>query len=206
MSSRRGREGSNHGFGEPPAPHLRAGPPRVSRGSDSSARAPAGKRSSRWAAPLALMLCGACDGPQSALAPAGPAASQLAGLSWTLFGLLGAVYVAVVALLGIAVVRSRRARSPSVRGSDRRALTAVLLGGAVVPTAVGAVLTAITFRDLGAVLPGEPPAALEVEVIGHQWWWEIRYPGAGPEDSVTTANEMHVPAGRRVRVRLASGT
>ena len=151
---------------------------------------------------LVLLLCGACGGPQSTLAPAGPSASRLAGLSWTLFGVLGLVYLAVLMLLGIAMLRSRRARPPSPPASDRRALTAVVLGGVVAPTIVGAVLTAITFRDLDAVLPGPPSDALVVEVTGHQWWWEIRYPG--PDDAVTTANELHIPAGRRVRVRLAS--
>jgi cytochrome c oxidase subunit 2 len=107
-------------------------------------------------------------------------------------------------LLGIAMLRSRRARPPSTPASDRRALTAVVLGGVVAPTIVGAVLTAVTFRDLAAVLPGPPSDVLVVEVTGHQWWWEIRYPGSGHDDAVTTANEMHIPAGRRVQVRLAS--
>jgi cytochrome c oxidase subunit 2 len=153
---------------------------------------------------IVLLSCGACGGPQSTLDPAGPAASHLAGLSWTLFGVLGFVYVAVLTLLGIAMLRSRRARPPSTPASDRRALTAVVLGGAVMPTIVGAVLTAVTFRDLAAVLPGPRSDELVVEVTGHQWWWEIRYPGSGHDDAVTTANEMHIPAGRRVRVRLAS--
>ena len=153
---------------------------------------------------IALLSCGACGGPQSALAPAGPAASHLAGLSWTLFFGLGFVYVAVLTLLGIAILRSRGARQPSTPASDRRALTAVTLAGAVAPAIVGVALAVLTFRDLAAVLPGEPAAALEVEVVGHQWWWEIRYLGPGPDDPVTTANEMHIPAGRRVRVRLAS--
>jgi cytochrome c oxidase subunit 2 len=154
--------------------------------------------------PLVFLLSGACHGPQSALAPAGPAASQLAGLSWMLFGVLGVVYVAVVALLGLAIVRSRRTRPPSVRSSERRALAAVLVGGVILPAVVGVALTVVTFRDLSVVLPGARAAQLEVEVIGHQWWWEIRYPGPDPAESVTTANEMHIPTGRRVRIRLAS--
>ncbi len=43
-----------------------------------------------------------------------------------------------------------------------------------------------------------PPNALPVTVLGHQWWWEFRYPTLG----VTTANELHVPVGRPVTLRL----
>ena len=63
---------------------------------------------------------------------------------------------------------------------------AIILALVAVPT----VLT--IYQDAGAA----PPGALQVKVIGHQWWWEFQYPELG----VTTANEMHVPAGRRSTV------
>jgi cytochrome c oxidase subunit 2 len=44
--------------------------------------------------------------------------------------------------------------------------------------------------------------AVHIEVIGHQWWWEVRYRGAQPADAFTTANELHVPVGRPVVVKL----
>jgi cytochrome c oxidase subunit 2 len=158
----------------------------------------------RVGAALLLPLCTACTGPQSTLAPAGPAATHLAGLSWALLAVLGLVYVAVLALLGAAILRSGRARPPSRPESDRRALAAVVLGGAVIPTVVGAVFTVLTWRGVGAVLPGSRLDEIVVEVIAHQWWWEIRYPGLASEDAATTANELHLPAGRPVRLRLAS--
>src|SRR6266542_4244133 len=45
-----------------------------------------------------------------------------------------------------------------------------------------------------------PPDALKVEVIGHQWWWEYRYPDLG----IVTANELHLPVGIAVRLELIS--
>ena len=39
-----------------------------------------------------------------------------------------------------------------------------------------------------------------IEVVGHQWWWEVRYPAEG----ITTANEMHMPVGRPVALQLTS--
>jgi cytochrome c oxidase subunit II len=151
-----------------------------------------------------IALCAACDGPQSTLAPAGPAASYLAGLSSTLFVVLGAVYVVVLGLLGAAVFRSRRTSRSATTAADRRAVTAILIVGAAAPAFVGVLLVATTVRGLATLSPETTVDDLTVEVTGHQWWWEIHYPGASADEAVTTANELHIPAGRRVRVRLAS--
>ena len=48
--------------------------------------------------------------------------------------------------------------------------------------------------------PPEPASAVTIEVTGHQWWWEVRY----PEEQVVTANEIHIPVGRPVRVDMTS--
>ena len=47
-------------------------------------------------------------------------------------------------------------------------------------------------------MPKEP--ALRVQLIGHQWWWEVRY----PDEGVVTANEVHIPAGTPVLFELTS--
>jgi cytochrome c oxidase subunit 2 len=62
-------------------------------------------------------------------------------------------------------------------------------------------LTARSVLEAGA--PPDPNA-LPIQITGHQWWWEIRYPGKEPVDLVTTANEIHLPVGRTVRVDLNS--
>src|SRR5437762_9698898 len=46
-------------------------------------------------------------------------------------------------------------------------------------------------------------AGADVVVVGHQWWWEVRYPRMGGSGAVT-ANEIHIPIGRRLRVRVDS--
>jgi cytochrome c oxidase subunit 2 len=51
-------------------------------------------------------------------------------------------------------------------------------------------------------LDDEP--AIEIEVTAHQWWWELRYPGPRPSDTFATANEMHVPLGQTVKLKLKS--
>lgn len=57
-----------------------------------------------------------------------------------------------------------------------------------------------TVRTIFEVAGTAPPGALRVEVIGHQWWWEYRYPDLG----IVTANEMHVPVGKPVSIDITS--
>jgi cytochrome c oxidase subunit II len=64
-------------------------------------------------------------------------------------------------------------------------IPALILAAIAVPTVKGIFETSRT-----------PPDAMKIEVIGHQWWWEFRYPDAG----VTTANEMYIPQGRTVEL------
>lgn len=52
-------------------------------------------------------------------------------------------------------------------------------------------------RNVPTIAPRE---ALAIEVVGHQWWWEVRY----PEQGVTTANEIHIPVGRPIAFQLTS--
>jgi cytochrome c oxidase subunit II len=50
------------------------------------------------------------------------------------------------------------------------------------------------------LLPTASPEALVVEVVGHQFWWEVRY----PDEGITLSNELHLPVGRPVNLRLSS--
>ncbi|OJU13002.1 MAG: cytochrome c oxidase subunit II [Alphaproteobacteria bacterium 64-11] len=56
----------------------------------------------------------------------------------------------------------------------------------------------------GIVAPPQRPVAT-IEITGHQWWWEVRYLGADPARQFTTANEIHIPVGQPVRLKLDSG-
>jgi cytochrome c oxidase subunit 2 len=106
-----------------------------------------------------------------------PGRQLLAGLSSTLFVVLGAVYVAVLGLLGVAVFRSRRTSRSATIADDRRAVTAIIIVGAAAPAFVGVLLVATTLRGLATLSPETTVDDLTVEVTGHQWWWEIHYPG-----------------------------
>jgi cytochrome c oxidase subunit II len=147
------------------------------------------------------------------LAPAGPATVEIARLTWALFVLGALVYAAVLGLLGFALWRGRSptpATEPEARGSpdpEWAASTPVrwlLPAGTLVTFLVVTGLLILGLRTFAALTARPAEADVTVEVVGHQWWWTVRYPGATPEETVETANELHVPVGRRVAVRLLS--
>ena len=135
----------------------------------------------------------------SSLEPAGPAASRIASLYWTFFWICTVVYVVVLACL-VAGLILRRPNGPETRAAAR-----VVGSAAVVTVGVLFALLWMSLRTGSAIRAPSGTKPLDVEVVGRQWWWEIRYPGNGPSERVITANEMHVPVGRDVKVQLTSG-
>jgi len=135
----------------------------------------------------------------------GPRADPVTDLMWFLIWLSMAV-VAIVAGLVVAGVMVRgigaaRPRPAVVRGKGG---VAWIVGG-VALTVVA--LTVALVRTVAVLVRTDSPAVsppLAIEVIGHQWWWEVRYPASGATPAFATANEIHVPVAVPVLVRLAS--
>src|SRR5262249_51400217 len=123
--------------------------------------------------------------------PLSTPAESIAGLSWLVVGVCLAIFVVVAGLLAYTVVRFRTPAvgldrdPPQVYGSSQ-----IEIAWTVIPMLIVIVLTMATARVITEVQDKpRPQDALTVRVIGHQWWWEIRYPSLG----VVTANELHVP-------------
>lgn len=148
-------------------------------------------------------------GHADVLDPAGPGAREIASLGWLLFLVAGAVFVAVVIFL---IVALRRARQNEDRLPDaplavpQRGRRVVIWAGAIIPALILTVVFGYTVRALVALAgPPERDEAITVQVIGHQFWWEMRYLTPGnPDVAAVTANEMLLPVGERVRVELTS--
>jgi cytochrome c oxidase subunit II len=139
---------------------------------------------------LVATSCGG-EHAQSVLHPAGPAAEAVADLWWLMLGLGTAVFVAVMVMTVLAITRR----------SDRPPLGStpfIVVSGLVVPAAVLVFLLFVALRTTIAVR--EPATDLTVEVVGHMWWWEVRYPG----HDVVTANEVRIPVGRPVRLEVTT--
>ncbi|MEZ5233713.1 MAG: cytochrome c oxidase subunit II [Acidimicrobiales bacterium] len=139
----------------------------------------------------------------SSLDPQGPVARSAAGLWWFMLALGTAVFVLVLVVLVLGLWR-RRPDAPAPGAlidppspPGRRWLVG---GGTVLPSVVVSAVLVATIVAMRDVEVAAPPDALVIDVIGHQFWWEVRYPGT---DAVT-ANELHLPVGRPVALRLRS--
>lgn len=146
---------------------------------------------------LGLLLVGCTERTPAVLQPQGEAAAQIEGLWWLLFGLGTVVYLLVLGLLLFALFRRRFQTWQTVGEANGRKL--IWLGGIILPAFILTVTYGFTLnvmRNLG--LTANDP--LVVEVTGHQWWWDVRY----PEQNVVTANEIYIPAGEAVRFQLTS--
>jgi cytochrome c oxidase subunit II len=150
---------------------------------------------------LLLSLAG-CSGPQRVLAPKSPYAERIVESWWIMFGLAAAICVLVIVLLFWAVLRSRQ-RERGEQVSEVDGIKLVVGGGVVLPAVIisGLLVYSLPLGDyVRRPLGGTAEQALTVDVIGHMFWWEVRYPELG----ISTANEVWIPTGRPVRVRLAS--
>ena len=132
------------------------------------------------------------DGLQSALNPHSPEATATAGLAWVLIIGAGIIFIAVMALAVLAL-RSR----PAWLAQHR----AVVWGGIAFPVVV---LTGLLIYSAGVSPAQQEPVAVRISVVGHQWWWRVRYLDASGALDFETANEIRLPVGRRVELALES--
>jgi cytochrome c oxidase subunit II len=146
-----------------------------------------------------LPLLTGCDGPQSALDPGGPGAAAIAQSWWVLFWGSVAIFALTIGMAGYAFLRRR---DRPMRTDPMR----IVIGlGLVFPTLT---LSALLVYGVGlgqSLLPqGTDEDPLVVDVRAHQWWWEFTYPAGPGGAALHTANELHIPVGRPVLLRIDS--
>ncbi|MGA2456685.1 MAG: cytochrome c oxidase subunit II [Terriglobales bacterium] len=129
--------------------------------------------------------------PTNIFAPASTPADSIFGLSLFVLAVTAAIFVVVASLLVYSVVKFRKRTDddgrepPQVYGSNQ-----VELAWTVIPVLIVVALFMATARVIATVQNHALPSnTIEVVAIGHQFWWEYRYPGL----KVVTANELHVP-------------
>jgi cytochrome c oxidase subunit 2 len=140
----------------------------------------------------------ACDGAQSTLAPAGPSARMAADLWWGMFVFAALVLLVVVALWLYALCRSPRSYDAATR--QRIARRWIIGGGIVLPGVTVVTLLAFGIPIGHRMLPLADEDAFRIDVIGHQWWWEVRYPDHG----IAITDHLVIPAGRPIDVHVTS--
>ena len=124
-------------------------------------------------------------------APASTPAKSIADLSIFVLVITGIIFVVVFGLLVYSIVKFRgRAIGANREPAQVYGSTQIELAWTIVPILIVVVLFLATARVIHAVEDApEPAGAVEVTVIGHQYWWEFRYPKLG----IVTANELHIP-------------
>ena len=151
----------------------------------------------------ALLLAGlvlafsACSGeyPQSTLHPTADFGEHIDDLYRTIFWWALGVFVVVEAALLFVIIRYRE-RPTSQDPKHVHGSTLLELAWTLAPAVVLVFIAVPTIQTIFKTDGTAPEGALEIEVIGHQWWWEFRY----PEYGITTANEMHVPRQMRSHI------
>ena len=108
------------------------------------------------------------------------------------------VFLGAVALLTTAWLRRGRPGLPIIGEREDVSQRLVLLFGVAIPIVALVALFAVAniYLIQRTVPPAEASTQMTIDVIGHQWWWEVRYPGT----RAVTANEIHIPANTRVNV------
>jgi cytochrome c oxidase subunit II len=136
---------------------------------------------------------------QSVLHAAGIQAARVEALWWAMFWVTTIVTVIVFLALGIAVLRGTHGAVRQIE--ERRLLRYVgIATGASIVILIGLLFhSVITSRALASERSDD---ALMIEVTAYQWWWAAEYQHPEPEQRVRTANELHIPIGTRVAIKL----
>src|SRR5262245_15512887 len=138
-------------------------------------------------------------GLSNVFAPETTPAQWIVDLSMFVLAITGLIFVVVAGLLVYTVVTYRaRGGNTDREPAQVYGSTQIELAWTVIPILIVIVLFLATARGIHAVQDVIKPAnALDVTVIGHQFWWEFRYPTLG----IVTANELHIPVSDPARPR-----
>lgn len=147
-----------------------------------------------WLCPmLPQKLPQVIHGPTSIFSPAGTPAHSIFSISMLVLVVTLCVFLIVASLLAYAIIRFRAGRDkenanqepPQIYGSNQ-----IELSWTVIPILIVVMLFLASARVIFSTQDAQKPDnALDVVVVGHQFWWEYRYPKYG----IVTANELHVP-------------
>lgn len=160
-------------------------------------------------AALGVVALSGCEAfPVAIFRPESPGATAINDLSLILLAIAAVVLVGVEAILLLAVVKFRN--RPEESAVQTYGNVRLETGWTVATSLVILVVLVLTVKTMveatsiqTIVLPSAsafPGDTLNVRVVGHQWWWSFEY----PQGNVVTANEMHIPTDRPIKVQLES--
>ncbi len=165
------------------------------------------RRIGRWSAMLipALLLlvvavgCSPSQYPQTTLLPRADFAREGDNLFWLTLKWATVVFILVEGALLFAMWKFRN-RPGAAEPVQTHGNTTLEIVWTIIPAFILAMIAVPTVRTIFKTATKPGPDALQVEVIGHQWWWEFRYPQLG----ITTAGDLIVPKGRTVNLEMTT--
>jgi len=150
---------------------------------------------------LCLLVLAGCakNYPQTTLAPRGDFARLVDSLFRTTVWWAIVVFVLVEGALLIAIFKFR-GRPDDPEPKQVHGNTVLEVVWTIVPAFILVMIAVPTIKTIFKTSDYASGDVVQIEVLGHQWWWEFRYTGLG----VVTANEMHVPVGKTVNLRMTT--
>lgn len=132
--------------------------------------------------------------------PSSPEMEAMAGLTYYTIAISLVILGIIIVAVAYIIIRYRK--KPGEDGEPYQDFGSIKLEivWTAIPIAMVAVLFLLTCSTMKTVDPPAGEREPDLVVIGHQWWWEIRYPSSG----VLTSNEIHIPVGEKMLVRLES--
>jgi len=163
------------------------------------------RRRARWSlavgiAAVTLAACSPSNG-KNTLAPHGTNAHQIDNLILPIW--IVAIVIGLIVLGGVLFVALRYRQRPG--RSDRPKQTHGNFTVEILWTMIPAIILAVIAIPTIALIfktDATPADAVNVTVIGKQWWWQFEYPAAGGHPMTVTADELHIPTGRNIDISL----
>ena len=151
---------------------------------------------------LAVLVAG-CNAPQTTFDPSSDATDKIHTLYILVIVVSGLIGTAVLIALAYLLYRFRA--RPGVRAKQIHGNNTLEIIWTILPILALVMVGVPTVFAIAGAQRAPSEDALHINVIGHQWWFEVEYPGLGPDgESLMTANEIHVPIGREVAIHLTS--
>jgi cytochrome c oxidase subunit 2 len=156
---------------------------------------------------LGLVLTACSHNPSILLDAAGPKAKDVRNLFWFIAGVEGVIFVLVLGVLFWGILRRHNtpAMDPLEPSAESEKPLIKVVGLAIALTIVTlTIFVGASYAVDRSHSDFDRYADVEIMVTAHQWWWELRYLGFPPSEIFTTANEIHVPVGKKIRFILKS--
>jgi cytochrome c oxidase subunit 2 len=153
---------------------------------------------------ILILLFDGCAGAQSALDPAGPQSDRISEIWWLMFWVCSVVFAIVILFLLYAVFRRRAKAEVSVSPDTEKKMTKVVAGAVSVTVVILFIFLVVSYSIGHSISSDAGPDALTIKITGYQWWWKVQYEDPTPGNIVITANEIHIPVGKPVVIKLTS--